>query len=562
VCADFGVVRAVSSVFDPKLLVSGEKKAGDRRITHLVSCIFPGADEDVFYQESEYAGLGVSVQKLRLTRAEGNTGSSDASSLFPSSASLDSFISMVFSFYQGRGKDAYLAVECPLGINTSGVLVVHALVLLHKMSVKQALDAFRHARPPGIYNAAFVEALFALHAEEPPKGWLQQVMLPTWWPLEALAADANAGAKRNGRQQALPRGSVCPSGTVYPGEQVGVEVTDPAELQALRRTIYTLCTPLNELSSQPDYVGTFPGAQVVSFTHASVDEQLRRWSYYVTWKSDGSRFLMLSRGEGTYLIDRSFRFFQVHVYWPSQPPSAQQTRPAAAPCLIDGELVEEGGKYVFLVFDSLTGERGRPVLHKPLTVRLAYLQTVLFPLRKEAGKAGLLAEEPFEIRLKDYYKLKHTKWVLRERLQEIGHETDGLIFQPRDQPYVKGTDARLLKWKPSDQNTVDFLVRVVREESKVQLLVKTARNKPHAMFDEVMLQGEDNVARWSEVDGKIVECLWENGGQSWRIYKVREDKDSPNSMHVARGVLDSIQDGITEEVLLDLLRQLPEGRQN
>jgi len=33
-------------------------------------------------------------------------------------------------------------------------------------------------------------------------------------------------------------------------------------------------------------------------------------------------------------------------------------------------------------------------------------------------------------------------------------------------------------------------------------------------------------------------------------------------MHVARGVLDSIQDGITEEVLLDLLRQLPEGRQN
>ena len=53
----------------------------------------------------------------------------------------------------------------------------------------------------------------------------------------------------------------------------------------------------------------------------------------------------------------------------------------------------------------------------------------------------------------------------------LGHEPDGLVFQPSDEAYEPGRDDRILKWKPHTHNSVDFKLQV-RHVSINALLLK------------------------------------------------------------------------------------------
>lgn len=44
---------------------------------------------------------------------------------------------------------------------------------------------------------------------------------------------------------------------------------------------------------------------------------LRERYYYVTWKADGTRYMMLILREGAYLIDRNFAFRRAQVRFPA-----------------------------------------------------------------------------------------------------------------------------------------------------------------------------------------------------------------------------------------------------
>ena len=44
--------------------------------------------------------------------------------------------------------------------------------------------------------------------------------------------------------------------------------------------------------------------------------------------------------------------------------------------------------------------------------------------------------------------------------ESLGHEPDGLVFQPSDEAYQPGRDDRILKWKPHTHNSVDFKLQV------------------------------------------------------------------------------------------------------
>jgi mRNA-capping enzyme len=43
---------------------------------------------------------------------------------------------------------------------------------------------------------------------------------------------------------------------------------------------------------------------------------LKERYYYVTWKADGTRYMLLILREGAYLIDRNFVFRRVQVRFP------------------------------------------------------------------------------------------------------------------------------------------------------------------------------------------------------------------------------------------------------
>jgi mRNA-capping enzyme len=54
--------------------------------------------------------------------------------------------------------------------------------------------------------------------------------------------------------------------------------------------------------------------------------------YRVTWKADGTRFMLLLMLDGTYLIDRRFQFRRVQMRFPSHAQRHNVT-------LLDGEMV-------------------------------------------------------------------------------------------------------------------------------------------------------------------------------------------------------------------------------
>ena len=51
----------------------------------------------------------------------------------------------------------------------------------------------------------------------------------------------------------------------------------------------------------------------------------------------------------------------------------------------------------------------------------------------------------------------------------------------------------------------------------------------------------------------ILECSWDRELSAWRYLRTRNDKDTPNFITVYRNTFRSIEDNITEDVILDYI---------
>ncbi len=57
---------------------------------------------------------------------------------------------------------------------------------------------------------------------------------------------------------------------------------------------------------------TFPGSQPVSLDRQNLS-LLHSERYWVTWKADGTRYMLLIMHHGAYLVDRSFKVRRLQV---------------------------------------------------------------------------------------------------------------------------------------------------------------------------------------------------------------------------------------------------------
>ncbi len=62
----------------------------------------------------------------------------------------------------------------------------------------------------------------------------------------------------------------------------------------------------------PENWMNFPGSQPVSLDRQNV-ELLRQERYRVTWKADGTRYMLLIMQYGAFLVDRSFKVRRVQA---------------------------------------------------------------------------------------------------------------------------------------------------------------------------------------------------------------------------------------------------------
>ena len=330
----------------------------------------------------------------------------------------------------------------------------------------------------------------------------------------------------------------------------------------------------------------FPGAQPVSFAAKHLQELVQQ-DYYVCEKSDGIRCLMyLTRDsdgkELTYLIDRKNDYYWVQNLHFPLPESEQNFH---VNTLIDGELVNDrepsGNMQLrYLVFDCLTLDGG-PLLHRTLDKRLAYYRDKVF--EPYVALYNKYPEEkqylPFALEFKKMEKAYGIAMLFHSILPNLPHGNDGLIFTCRNTPYKPGTDPNILKWKPANENSVDFRLDLdvplcepdsedeqngIREPYPdysampgfyLSVGDEGNRMRPWGTMFVTPNEWEDLKKQGRPLNEAVVEC-YQDSMHRWRFMRFRDDKREPNHISTVESVMESIQDRIEEKDLIAIGKEI------
>ncbi|KNC78907.1 mRNA capping enzyme, catalytic domain-containing protein, partial [Sphaeroforma arctica JP610] len=98
---------------------------------------------------------------------------------------------------------------------------------------------------------------------------------------------------------------------------------------------------------------------------------------------------------------------------------------------------------------------------EPLDRRLKMAEKQIIRPRKACAKKfeEQMKEEPFHLRIKKFFPIQKAKYIVTEVMPKLTHENDGLILTPVRMRYVSGRFLKLMKWKPPELNSVDFLLK-------------------------------------------------------------------------------------------------------
>ena len=243
------------------------------------------------------------------------------------------------------------------------------------------------------------------------------------------------------------------------------------------------------------------------------------------------------------------------------------------------DTISEGQtKQRILLFDCLVMQ-GERVTDRPLSRRYASLQMQLYPAFTKCLHAHPDAQMmlPFEIQVKPMDLAYGLDVVIKDKIPRLLHGNDGLIFSSLEAPYVFGTNPKILKWKPPHENTIDFQLQLrfppdthtdpsgSTPDYAAKPLFQLWQHDSgltHTPFDWLDMS-DDEWERWKlsgqQLDDRIVECAWHSSPEqgeapaTWHIKRLRDDKTSGNHKSTVLRILQSMQDAVSENELLDMV---------
>nr|XP_023025890.1 mRNA-capping enzyme [Leptinotarsa decemlineata] len=495
-----------------------------------------------FYDKNEIKNYDCKYVKLSC-KGHGET---------PSLQQTEAFIGLVHNFISQFPLES-IAVHCTHGFNRTGFLIVSYMVTKMDCDLGIALDMFAKARPVGIYKKDYIDELYRRYDdfdEAPPSpsipDWcLESDDTPDSYSLDdfddgvpemASTSSNNIRKHKKNRNKDIPKFM-----EGVPGVHLFQEQPKAYELQ---KKVQVMCEWKKK---------AFPGCQPVSMDVNNIS-LLHQKPYRVSWKADGMRYMMLIDGEDEiYFFDRDHNVFRVDGL---RFVHRKDVRRHLKDTLLDGEMVIDkvDGRNIprFLAYDIIIFEGQKVGKMAFYPVRLDCIEKEIIRPRHFAMENGIINKtlEPFSVRKKDFWEVTQAASLLGEKFAKtLSHEPDGLIFQPSKEPYIPGRCDDVLKWKPLDMNSVDFRLKIVKEEGEGIISKKVCH-----LFVGQLSQPFDKMKyskSLKDLDNKIIECKYENC--EWKFMRERTDKSFPNSYETALAVCGSIKHPVTKEKLLDYI---------
>ncbi|XP_060947130.1 mRNA-capping enzyme isoform X2 [Limanda limanda] len=479
-----------------------------------------------FYDRNDIETEGIKYLKLQC-KGHGES---------PSKETTEMFIKLCDDFIE-KNPTEMIGVHCTHGFNRTGFLICAYLVEKMDWSIEAAVAAFTKSRTPGIYKGDYLKELFRRYGDEedtPPAP-----ALPEWCFEDvnegevdddgnAVGQDSGPSSSGSGpgkrKKEKLKLGAVFLEGITVRGV---TQITIQPKLGEIQR----MCQEFSEW----DRSG-FPGAQPVSMDRQNLSF-LEQKPYKVSWKADGTRYMMLINGKNeVFMIDRDNSVFHIANL---EFPFRKDPRHHLANTLLDGEMIIDkvNGQPVprYLIYDIIKFN-GQAVGQCDFNIRLLCMEKEIISPRLEKMKTGQIdkTKEPFSVRNKPFFDIH----AARKR-------------------YKAGRCDDILKWKPPELNSVDFRLKITKVGGEglipqtVGLLYVGSYEMPFAqMKASKELKNYDN---------KIIECTF--AGNSWVFMRQRVDKSFPNSYETAIAVCNSIKEPVTKDFLLQFVDRCTQGLQ-
>lgn len=300
-----------------------------------------------------------------------------------------------------------------------------------------------------------------------------------------------------------------------------VQTNSPLYSSALK-SFHSMWGTINKNGRMPPI---FPGPQPVSIERIHFNKLINN-PYVVCEKTDGLRVALLiftfNSKKVTLMINRSLRM----VWTPLNLPKS-----AHMGTLIDGELVDNK----LMVYDAVyvSGEDLKP---QPFLDRLEKVENFIKNITK-------LAKDIIVVKLKRFVPLQELKDFQLNVVPTLPYKTDGLVFTPVNDPIRLGTHENMFKWKPRDENTIDFQVKW-KQNGTAGLYIQDRGT----LFFETEItpdKFEDSFIGWLEEDA-IVECRYmlDECPMWWKPVGIRKDKTYPNSRRTYFRTLVNIKEDI------------------
>jgi len=466
----------------------------------------------------------------------------------PSEEQTTTFVNIVDHFI-GQKPLEVIAIHCTHGFNRTGFLLVSYMVEKMDWSVEAAVRAYTESRPPGIYKEDYLQELFKRYGDiedcPPPPP------LPDWCTeFDDRDDDGNVpDNSKNGGHGAKRSREINKQDSSFMDGLVPevVPVRTQPRCGQVQKMAQQMCAWRKN---------GFPGAQPVSMDLKNL-EMLGQKPFKVSWKADGVRYMMLINGSNeVYMLDRDNAIFHVpKLIFPKR----KDLNMHISNTLLDGEMIidQVDGKPVprYLIYDIIKFEN-IDVGGCDFGTRMLCINKEIIGARHAAIIQGRLdkTKEPFSVRIKEFWDIFSSQSILEGKFSEqLSHETDGLIFQPASDKdkYHCGRCSDMLKWKPPSLNSVDFKLKIIREE-KIGMLPETKGllyvGGLDAPFSSMKVTKD-----LKALDNKIVECHWDPEKNSWVFMRQRTDKSFPNAYTTAMGVCESIQKPVTRDILFSYI---------